>query len=174
MLCPSCGNVNLPGADECTRCRADLSPFDMPMGQNLVEKHLIEDPVWKLKPNAAIVVRQTDQLGKALQLMVDAELGAILVVDERDKLVGILTERDFLMKVVGLIENYIRLPVGDFMTSQPETVQSNDTVAYAMQKMDLGGYRHLPVVENGKPVGVVSVRNLLRYVTRLCKEPLLK
>jgi CBS domain-containing protein len=52
------------------------------------------------------------------------------------------------------------------MTRDPETVTPADTLAFALGKMDAGGYRHLPVVAGGRPVGVVSVRDVLRHVTR--------
>ena len=44
-----------------------------------------------------------------------------------------------------------------------------DTLAFALHKMDVGGYRHLPVLKDGKPTGVISVRDMLRHITRLCK-----
>jgi len=47
-------------------------------------------------------------------------------------------------------------------------VNLTDTLALALQKMDVGGYRHLPVVDEGKPVGVISVRDMMRHLTRLC------
>jgi len=56
------------------------------------------------------------------------------------------------------------------MTPNPETVTSGDTLAFALGKMDAGGYRHLPVVAGGKPVGVISVRDVLRHVTDVCPE----
>jgi len=55
-----------------------------------------------------------------------------------------------------------------FMTANPETVSTSDTLAFAIHKMDVGGYRHLPVIHHGAPVGVVSVRDMLRHITRLC------
>ena len=47
---------------------------------------------------------------------------------------------------------------------------ATDKLAFALLKMDVGGYRHLPVVKDGKPAGVISVRDLLRHITRLCNE----
>jgi CBS domain-containing protein len=75
-----------------------------------------------------------------------------------------LTERDFLAKVVGEV-GYESLPVSRFMTALPETVAPTDLLAFALSKMDSGGYRHLPVVVEGKPVGVISVRDVLRHLT---------
>ena len=45
-----------------------------------------------------------------------------------------------------------------------------DTLAFALHKMDVGGYRHLPILREGRPVGVLSVRDMLRHITRLCKD----
>jgi len=60
--------------------------------------------------------------------------------------------------------------VSRFMTARPETVAPTDTLNYALQKMDAGGYRHVPVVENGRPISVVSVRDMIAHITRLCRD----
>jgi CBS domain-containing protein len=102
--------------------------------------------------------------------MAGLDIGALLVVDERQLLVGILTERDYLMKVVGLMPDFKRQPLRPIMTPNPETLRADDSLAYALQKMDIGGYRHLPVVDEGRPVGVISVRDVIRHITRLCRD----
>ena len=56
------------------------------------------------------------------------------------------------------------------MTAKPETVTAKDTLAFALHKMDVGGYRHLPVLHDGMPAGVISVRDMLRHITRMCKH----
>jgi CBS domain-containing protein len=56
------------------------------------------------------------------------------------------------------------------MTPRPETVRETDSLAFVLHKLDSGGYRHLPVVKNGLPVGMISVRDILRHITRLCKR----
>ena len=102
--------------------------------------------------------------------MMEPGVGAMLVVDEAGKLAGILTERDLLTKVAGFHPEFADLPVQRFMTADPEAVSVTDSLAFALHKMDIGGYRHLPVVKDGKPVGVISVRDMLKHVTRLCKD----
>jgi CBS domain-containing protein len=94
----------------------------------------------------------------------------LLVVDEAGMLVGIFSERDLLTKLPDGATPYRDLRVDQFMTPGPETVTADDTLAFALHKMDVGGYRHLPVVRNGKPEGVISVRDMLRHITRLCKD----
>ena len=49
-------------------------------------------------------------------------------------------------------------------------MREDDTLAFALHKMDVGGYRHVPVVKGGQPLGMLSVRDMLRHITRLCKE----
>lgn len=170
MICPSCGHQNLPGSDECARCVFDLSSLDQPEGHDKVERSVMSDPVFELKPKPPVTISVRALLGDAVQLMVDKEIGAVLVTDDQNRLAGILTERDYLMRVVGLMGDYARQPLQSVMTTDLETVSSNDTIAYAIQKMDIGGYRHLPVVDDGLPVGIISVRDVIRHVTRLCKD----
>ena len=55
------------------------------------------------------------------------------------------------------------------MTADPETVRPTDPLAFVLHKMDGGGYRHLPVVQNGCVLGMLSVRDMLKHITRLCK-----
>ena len=120
-------------------------------------------------PRPPVTVPVAAPLADAMARMIDLSVGAVLVTDGAGKLVGILTERDFLLKVAGQ-SGFEALPVARFMTPDPETVTPADTLAFALGKMDAGGYRHLPVVENGRPVGVISVRDILRHITGLCHD----
>jgi len=169
MICPNCGHDNLPGSEECGSCLQDLTQLDRPAAQNRVERSLMEDHVSILGPQKPITVRPTATVREAVQIMLARDIGAILVVDEAGKLLGIFSERDLLTKVAGIAEPYADKPVRDFMTPHPETVSSTDPLAFALYKMDSGGYRHLPVIANGRPTGVISVRDMLRHFTRLCK-----
>jgi CBS domain-containing protein len=168
MICPSCGHVNLPGNEECDDCHQDLTPLDRPMASNKVEQSLLEDPVAVLKPKKPVAIRPTTPLQSAIQAMLAGEVGACLVTDSDGTLLGILSERDLLLHVAGLREPYAHLPAGDFMTPAPVSVKSSDKLVNALEKMDAGGYRHLPVMNNSKPVGVVSVRDMLRHIVMLC------
>jgi CBS domain-containing protein len=93
--------------------------------------------------------------------MVAKDVGAVLVFDD-DGMCGILTERDVLRAVAdGLDEGTL---VRDRMTGHPETLDADDTTEHAATLMIHGGFRHLPVVEQGKVVGVLSIRDLMRVV----------
>jgi CBS domain-containing protein len=93
--------------------------------------------------------------------MVAKDVGAVLVFDA-DELCGILTERDVLRAVAdGLDDSTL---VRDRMTPHPETLDADDSTEHAAVLMIHGGFRHLPVVEQGKVVGVLSIRDLMRVV----------
>ncbi len=170
MICPSCGHVNVPGADECAQCQFSLASIDsQTVGQDAVEASVLTDTVRTLKGRAPVTIPLDAKLGLALDRMVEHSVGALLVVDSEGKLVGILTERDYLRKIVGVLPDYAHQPLREYMTAGPETVGPEDILAVALQKMDVGGYRHLPVVEeDGRPVGLISVRDVIRHITKLC------
>ncbi len=170
MICPNCGNDNLPGSEECGRCQQDLTQLDLPTAQDHVERSLMEDPVGALRPHQPLTIGPATTTSQAIRIMLDKDIGALLVVDGKGQLVGIFSERDLLMHVASNYDSLKDAPVSDFMTPKPESVTIQDTLAFAVHKMDVGGYRHLPVLTDGRPSGVISARDMLRHITRLCKE----
>jgi CBS domain-containing protein len=99
-------------------------------------------------------------VSKAAKLMAAKNVGAILVVED-DRLVGIFTERDVVFRVVaqGLDAKATRL--ADVMTRAPHTVDPDTPFGYALVVMQEKGFRHLPVVQDGKPVGIISSRSAM-------------
>jgi CBS domain-containing protein len=170
MICPNCGHDNLPGSEECSSCLQDLTQLDRPTAHDRVERSLMEDRVALLHPRKPVTVGPKAGLREAMQTMLGPGVGSLLVIDDGGMLVGILSERDLLTKVAGLYPSLADLTVDEFMTAGPETVTPTDSLAFALHKMDIGGYRHLPVVKDGRPVGVISVRDLLGHITRLCRD----
>src|SRR5262249_29521752 len=140
MICPTCGHDNLPGSEECSRCLQDLTQLDRPTPGNRVERSLMEDPVSVLRPRTPITIPPTATVHDAIQAMLRHDVGALLVVDAQQQLLGVFTERDLLAKVAGRPESHTALAVRDFMTPRPETVTSGDPLAFALHKMDVGGY----------------------------------
>lgn len=167
MICPSCSYDNLPGSEQCARCQQDLTQLDQPTAQDRVQRSLMEDPVSMLRPRKPITTPPTTTVADAIRTMLANNIGALLVVDAKEKLVGVFTERDLLSRVAGEPNAQSR-PVSDFMTPNPETVVATDSLAFVLHKMDIGGYRHVPVLQGGKAVGVISVRDMLSHFTRLC------
>lgn len=170
MICPTCGWDNVPGNEACSHCHLDLTPFDRPVASCRVERSLMEDPASVLGCHQPVIVPARTTVAEAIAVMLERNVGALLIVDEHEKLLGILSERDFLKKVAGLQEHYADLPVTTFMTPRPEAVSACDSLAFVLNKMDGGGYRHVPIVKDGHPVGIISVRDMLRHLTRVCEQ----
>jgi CBS domain-containing protein len=108
-----------------------------------------------------LTVDSTTPLAQAAERMSDRGVGAILVLSG-DSVTGILTERDVLRAVAtGGVEG---TNVAAWMTRDPETVDAQESTGQAAAVMIHGGFRHLPVMDGGKPVGIVSIRDLMRVV----------
>ena len=96
----------------------------------------------------------------AASLMRDKHIGAVIVV-ENGKLAGIFTERDALFRVVAEGRDVKTTRLADVMTRNPQTVKPEQPFSVALQMMYGGKFRHVPVVEDGRPVGIISARDAL-------------
>jgi CBS domain-containing protein len=100
-------------------------------------------------------------LTEVAKRMVDKDVGAVLVMAD-GRLVGILTERDVLRAVArGMAESSV---VADWMTRDPDTLDPDESTQHAAVLMIHGGFRHLPITENDEVVGMLSIRDLMRFV----------
>lgn len=126
-------------------------------------RNLRIDSVARLNPTQPLAMEPSATVAQALALMRKEKVGCLLVC-EAEKLVGIFTERDLLRRV--LAENRsLETPLAEVMTRNPVTMQSRQTINTAVQLMEEGGYRHLPVVnEAGKAVGILSVKRIVHYL----------
>jgi CBS domain-containing protein len=113
-----------------------------------------------LEPRKLIVASPDESVSDAARRMKKGKVGAVLVV-ERGRLVGIFTERDALFRVVAAGRDPKTTRLAEVMTADPKTVSPNETFGYALLMMYDNGFRHVPVVKEGKPVGVVSARHAL-------------
>lgn len=93
--------------------------------------------------------------------MASQSVGAIMIVDDAGRLIGLFTERDALNRVVARGLAPEQTPLAAVMTDKLQTATPDKTLGHALHLMFEGGFRHLPVVEDGRPVGMVSARNAL-------------
>ena len=166
MKCPHCDHENIPGADVCEECHQPLDHLSEPEPASVIEQRLLSDPVRSLQPKKPITVTPDTPVREAVQMMVRQRLGCVPVV-EADRLVGIFSERDVLLRIGPEMASQGDRPVRDFMTPDPETLYMDNTIVYALHKMDVGGYRHLPILDKQtkKVAGIISVRDILNYLT---------
>ncbi len=106
-----------------------------------------------------LTIEPDASLGEAARRMASRGVGAVVVLDG-DRLAGILTERDVLKAVAAGLREDAR--VSEWMTRHPETVESGEATDHAAALMIHGGFRHLPVVDEGRVVGILSIRDLMR------------
>jgi CBS domain-containing protein len=122
---------------------------------------MLDEPVRKVMRKRKFLTGGPDMLVvKAAQRMAARNVGAILVI-ENDALLGIVTERDVVFRVVCPGLDPRATPVAEVMTPDPITIHPDQPFGYALVLMQREGFRHLPVVENGKAIGIVSARSAL-------------
>ena len=129
-----------------------------------MEADLLRDRIERLWPKSPSTVSPTMTVGEVLKKMVGESIGCVMVV-ENGKLAGIFSERDALMKLNTDAAKFLDRPISQFMTPDPVTLETSDKIAFALHKMNVGGYRHVPILFEGKLAGVISIRDILRYLT---------
>jgi len=161
--CPFCGSENLEGADICEECQNTLTEFSIPRPNTPVEKGLLKDRIESLNPKTPFAVPPETPIGEVLSSMVAESIGCVMVLDG-SKLCGIFSEYDALMKVNANLEQIADRPISSVMTPNPVTLEMSNKIAFALQQMHVGGYRHLPVLADGQLAGVISIRDILNYL----------
>jgi CBS domain-containing protein len=127
----------------------------------VLDERMIREPIFVLRPRTPLSLPPSASVREAIRLMREHRIGCLLVV-ERERLAGILTERDLLLK---LETASLDRPVHEFMTPEPEVLAPTDPIVYALNKMSVGGFRHVPLVDDAqRPVGIVSVKDIVDYI----------
>lgn len=126
------------------------------------ETQLHQNTLGALCRRPPVSVTPDTPLREALQTMDDRRVGSILIIEPSGRLVGILTRYDLLKRVV-LAQIDLQVPVSQVMTSNLKTLDADDTVEAASSLMMQASIRHLPVMENGQVVGLISERDLFAF-----------
>jgi CBS domain-containing protein len=161
LHCPVCGYENLTGAEVCDNCGADLGGHDLPQQAGSFRGALMGARLDALGIPQPVVVTSETTVADVIERMQAAETDAALVVDD-DQLVGIFTDRDAVVKLAG--KRLAARPVHEFMTSDPVVLRNDDPLAVAIHKMAVGGFRHIPIIDDGRAVGVVTARDVFRHL----------
>ena len=118
VKCPSCGEENIEGADQCVECQTSLEFLSKPMPRAGLEQKLLRDRVSMLAPRQPVVVPPGETIAEVLDLLVGHSIGCVIVV-EHDKIAGIFSERDALLRLNTEWAVLREHPVGEFMTPRP-------------------------------------------------------
>lgn len=164
MICPVCGFENLQGLDNCENCGSDLRTVDTPQPGDRFEARLVREHLDAVGAAEPLVAAPGVPIGDAIRTMQQHNNGCLVVLDG-ERLVGVFTERDALMKVCG--QPMDGVTVGDVMTADPVVLRPDDSVAVAIHKMAVGGFRHIPLLAGDRPVAVATARDLLRHLEHI-------
>jgi CBS domain-containing protein len=143
---------------------------ERPRDGNALTAEAFNQPLEVLLSKAALIVDVTATIRDAVSLMREHGFGAV-VVTENERLVGIITERDLMKKLVGVVDDFLERPVTVAMTRDPIALRKDDSIVYVAHNMHVGGYRHVPIVDDeNRPVSVVSIKDVTRFVLSHFRE----
>ncbi len=129
-----------------------------------IDAKVLADPIRSLhRRGGHIAVPPQMTIGEAAAIMKTHRVGCVLVESD-GALAGIFTERDILTKLVGTGYDPAAVRVDSVMTRTVETLSPDDPIAFALQRMSVGGFRHIPLVDAGRPVGILSVKDIVDYL----------
>jgi signal-transduction protein with cAMP-binding, CBS, and nucleotidyltransferase domain len=118
----------------------------------------------KTKPESVWTIRQDAMAYEALRVMEDKDIGALLVLNNAGELIGIFSERDYARKVILRGKSSKETPVSELMSEIVYSVSPKHTINDCMAVMTTGRVRHLPVTDNGKMIGVVSIGDVVNAI----------
>lgn len=120
---------------------------------------LIRDVIRNREPYS---IKPSASVQDAAEFMASRNIGAVCVVDDGGKLLGVFSERDVIQRVVAQKRDLLTLQVGDVTSEVRAVIECNETPHQALERMELIGTRHLPVVDGERWVGMLSMRDLMR------------
>jgi CBS domain-containing protein len=161
MRCPVCGFDNLTGAEVCDNCGADLAGHDVPQPALSFQGRLLGEQLDRLGGPPPLTVGPDTPVDVAIARMQEAGSDVVLVMVE-GRLVGIFTDRDAVVKAAG--KHLDAFHVRDFMTPDPVVLRHDDPIALAIHEMAVGGFRHIPIVRDGTPTGVVTAHDVFDHL----------
>ncbi len=161
MHCPACGYDNLIGTEVCDNCGADLAGHDLPQPAVTFHSTLLGEHLDALGAPSPTLVGPDTPVSDAIAAMHETGADCVLVVSD-DRLVGIFTDRDAVVKLAG--RSIDGLLVREHMTPDPVVLRHDDPIAVAIHKMAIGGFRHIPILQDGRPTGVVSARDVFHHL----------
>jgi CBS domain-containing protein len=124
----------------------------------------IEDPIRTLNLAPVVSVESGMSLKEVIRLLKDKNFGCVTIVDKNQSTIGIFTERDVLKKVIDSGIDLDKAIVDDYMTRNPQTLSENEPIAFALNRMAAGSYRHIPITRNGQVRFMLSVKNIVEEI----------
>ena len=137
-------------------------------GVRIFDSTILKEPMSVLPQRGPICFSREQYVSEAMHAMQKEHRGCVLVTEdgsERAPMAGIFTERDVLYRVIDRGRNPATLPLAEVMTRSPDALLTTATVAFVLNRMAVGGFRHVPVVnEDDVPVSIISVRDVVEFL----------
>lgn len=131
----------------------------------VLDSHFMCKSVGNIPSKQPICAHPEDSVEKVLGMLRENKTGCVVVIDETGATLGIFSERDFVIKISGDYTARMSRPISEYMTREPMTVTADCTLAFALNLMSQGGFRHLPIVdERGRPNAVLSVKDVVDVI----------
>jgi CBS domain-containing protein len=124
----------------------------------------IEDPIRTLDLVPVVAANQNSSIKEVIELLLTKNIGCALIVDDLDQTVGIFTERDILKKIILKDIDLSKTKIKEYMTKNPEVLSENDPIAFALNRMSDGSFRHIPITKNGKVQFMLSVKDIVDHI----------
>lgn len=139
----------------------------------VIDRRFLAKSIGQLSPPEPVSVAEDVSIDVVLHLLELHRIGCVVVLDQAGKISGIFSERDVVLKVYPRKLNTSEVLIREVMTTNPHTEQMTTSVAYALNMMSEGGYRHIPIADTeGFPVGIISVKNIVDYIVSALNEDL--
>ncbi len=162
MRCPACDHDNIPGEDLCENCGLDLAGLDVKAWGVDPEDPLLAAPLASLPLKEPLVLPPSATVTKAIDLMKHRHEGCVFIEDGQGRVLGVLTERDVTVRVAAPGRDPGQACLEEVMTQRPVALQKDDPLAWALHRMGVDGHRHLPVLDDERLIGFLSIRTVLR------------
>jgi CBS domain-containing protein len=141
------------------------------------DARLLRQPLTVLATKPPIAFKGSDAVSEAMHAMQREHRGCVLVTEDgtlRSRLTGIFTERDILLRIINRGRNPATVTLEEVMVADPESLTADASVAWVLNKMSVGGFRHVPAVDDaGRPVALVSVRDVVQFLVESFPEEVL-
>lgn len=164
MRCPACDHENIPGEDLCAACGMDLAGLDVQAWGVDPQDPLLSTPLSELPLKVPLVLGPRGSVAEAVGLMRERREGCVFIEQDGAGLIGVFTERDFAVRVASRGRDPDQTRLEDVMTANPMVLQLDDPVAWALHRMGIDGFRHIPVLDGDRFHGFLSSRTVLRLL----------
>ena len=119
--------------------------------------------ILSVKGTEVLTIEPTTNLAAAAKLLAERKIGALVVTGPDQRVVGIVSERDIVQELAAHGPAALNLALTEVMTRKVTTCSASDTISSVMERMTAGKFRHLPVIEQGRLVGLVSIGDVVKH-----------